>query len=167
MLGERRGNTIICQSCTDTSSFFRLVVSEKGELVSKWRFYLFNPIKTENDMGFSSMPAAAAHWLDGFWRHQAVVREKETGFFLVLLHRVAHAEIKLQHHSHIRPVRHLYLYIFMIFTNSTWPYLTEKPVFSYLIFINTFRSAWLGNFNWQTFAHRRLSKPWQSETADD
>lgn len=37
--------------------------------------------------------AAAAYWLDSLWHNQAVVREKETGFFLRMLHRIACAEI--------------------------------------------------------------------------
>lgn len=49
-------------------------------------------------MRFSSVVAAAAHWLDCFWHHRAVVREKETGFFLGMLHMIEYAEIKLQHH---------------------------------------------------------------------
>lgn len=51
------------------------------------------------------MAAAAAHWLDCLRSHRAVVREKETGFFLRVDHTVVHAEIKLQHHSHIHPSR--------------------------------------------------------------
>lgn len=49
------------------------------------------------------MAAVAAYWLGCFWRHQAVVRETETGFFLRMLHRTGHAEIKPLRHSHIHP----------------------------------------------------------------
>lgn len=89
------------------TSFVRLSSQKKKEeFASKCRFYLFKPIKTQkNDTRSSSVAAAAADWLDWFWRHQAVVREKETGFFLRMLHRIGHAEIKLQHHSHIHPAR--------------------------------------------------------------
>lgn len=60
---------------------WKTVMSEKEELVSKWRFYLFLPINTGNKMRFSSVAAVAAHWLGCLWHHQAVVREKRDWIF--------------------------------------------------------------------------------------
>lgn len=154
---------------TDQPVILSMLRTQRGKDKFFWRIsfkteilIFSSQLRQKNDTRSSSMAAAAAHWLGCFWRHRAVVREKEIFFFfLVMLHRIAHAETTLQHRSHTRPVR----------VSKTSTYACECHVcfscislwFSQIV---PNRISLKSLFLTTSFAHRRLSEPWQSETED-